>query len=136
MAMRPLPPNISEKQFIAMCEVGLDLPVRLSSVRRPFRSFIYDRDYGLMTCPGGMHLHGMATLLAFHHNFDSRFAAMGAGVRLFRDVSEAADYYLEHIPGTAFFSSLHSEPHTWRFGSLNAFEHRILGPVQILDRTT
>ena len=121
----------TDKQWWKMCDVNLDLPEPLGRANKS-RPFVYDRKWGLFHCPPGHHPAAMGLLLAFHHGMLCR---LEVAEKLSLDVPYgAADYYLEHTPGTAYMSSVGvRRVRTWGKDSLNAFERRQFGALEYLN---
>jgi hypothetical protein len=112
---------------ISDCNMSLPLPLSKADLAKPF---LYDRKWGVFQIQSGYHQAGMALLLAFHTGHrDGIDAARAVGGR---GLSDAADFYLENIPGVCFRSSVGQAIYAGRQGSLRPMELRILGEVRYL----
>jgi hypothetical protein len=121
----------NDRQFYAMCDCCMSLPVKLCEADL-LNPFVYDRRYGLFYVPSGYHRTAMSLLLAFRHN-------LNAGIQVAKKLNikysdETADYYLENIKGTAFKSSVGKSILIGSLKNLNKFEISTFdGCVSIFD---
>jgi hypothetical protein len=114
----------TEDQWYAMCSAHLSMPEPLAKADRT-KPFIYDRKWGVFHCPFGHHTSGMRVLLGFHLGEKIDPIQMSA--------FDAADLYLEKIPGTAFLSGVGSRlVRAWSPDSLTVVEKRLLGPIDYI----
>lgn len=78
-------------------------PVVLDAETAGFKSFVYDRNVGLVPCDFGKHSHLMALLYAWRLGHDD-FFDLAESLRV--ENWQLADLFIR-LPGTAFRSSLH-----------------------------
>jgi hypothetical protein len=87
-------------QVLLWCHTDYPVALENADLTRPF---VYDRKYGVFYVPMGYHQVTMSTLLAFHFGIVCPLDVAKKLKLVFP--SETADYWLEHIAGTAFKSS-------------------------------
>jgi len=116
----------SDHQHWALCDCNCSDPVPLDEADLSI-PFVYDRKYGLFYAPSGYHQITMSTLLAFHHGLVKSVHVMHK--LKFSYLSESADYWLEHIPGAAFLSSVNPKIHVATIEGLSVLEKSLFGEV-------
>lgn len=105
------------RRALLMCHTCYPVALENADLSQPF---VYDRKYGLFYVPMGYHQVTMSTLLAFHFGMVCGFDVAKKLNLIF--ACETADYWLEHIPGTAFKSSCTKNVLVAHCSNLNAHE--------------
>src|SRR3546814_3891647 len=86
----------TDRQWWAMCDVNMSHPNPLHKADLT-STVVYERGFGLCYVPMGCHQSAMALLLAFQHGLYRRMDVV-EHLNL-NELSDAADYWLEHTPG-------------------------------------
>lgn|SRR3546814_50936 len=120
----------TDRQWWAMCDVNMSHPNPLhkADLTSPF---VYERGFGLCYVPMGCHQSAMALLLAFQHGLYRRMEVVE--LLNLNDLSDAADYWLEHTPGAAFRSSVGKTVQAGSAKNLTVIEKRLFGSITYLS---
>lgn len=124
-----LPDWITDQMWYAMCDANMSPPVPIdqADLNKPF---IYDRSYGVFSVASGSHQIAMSLLLAWKNQEKN-------GVRVAEKLGLSyshgtADYYLQHIQGTAFLSSVGKRICAGKKSNLNELEKEYFGIINYL----
>jgi hypothetical protein len=121
-----LPSNITETMWWQMCNNNMSQPVMLKNadITKPF---VYDRRWGVFYTPFGHHQGAMRLLLTWQQGCRNENEMCE---RLNIRYDRAADYWLQHTPGSAFLSGAPGgKIQVWSFKNLTAGELRLLDNV-------
>lgn len=121
----------TEEQWSRMVELQMARPIPLTEADTS-RPFIYSREHGLMYTPMGYHNAAMATLYAWRLGKESYIDLLHLFTRL---PYEAADAFIEFVPGGAFRSSMSSKVQVWNTAKLTPAERRAFGTACSIDPT-
>ncbi|MEQ1312190.1 MULTISPECIES: hypothetical protein [Acinetobacter] len=123
------PDWITDQMWNAMCNAKMSLPSSIDQADLS-KPFVYDRSYGVFFVPSGSHQVAMSLLLAWKNQEKN-------GVRVAEKLGLSysdgtADYYLEHIQGTAFLSSVGKRICAGKKSNLNELEKEYFGIINYL----
>lgn len=129
-----IPSEITDDHWYAMSNNGLAMPIHIAKANLK-KSFIYQRNLGVMPCGDGLHTCAAALLVAFNMGLlDSVDAQRQLENQTKRDLSSHGmmDYWLLNTAGTAFLSSVsRGVILAGKRENLNAFEIRFFGEHNI-----
>ena len=121
---------ITDEMWWSICDANMSEPINLVGADIS-QSFVYDRKFGLFYVGSGYHQQAMSVILAFHHGF-TNLMEVRTELNL-KSTSEAADFWLEKIEGTAFKSSVCKKIIAWNSTNLNFSEKRIFKEIDFLS---
>lgn len=118
-------PEITDEQFWKMCDLHMSDPVALSQADLS-RGFVYSRKWGVFYVPFGFHAHAMALLLSWDFGLNDTQDIV-EHLKLW-DVQAAAEYWLEHTPGSAYLSGVAKKIRLADFSTLTPEEKLVFTP--------
>ena len=120
----------TDDQWWQMCNAHMSRPIHLAEADLS-KPFVYSREHGVMYTPMGYHIAAMATLHAFTLG-KAEYLDLGD---IYAQLPEdAADAFVEFVPGAAFRSSVGSQAvQVWNTARLTPAERRAFGTARSID---